>query len=113
VATKKILGKVASISLGRSVGKVYILETLATKPYPLGNKAQAQGQQPHLGAKLIHSFTLYWDTPANAMIDPTEMVRRNWLIGLFEFALREQKDVQVYYKSDSNALVTSVMVPPL
>jgi hypothetical protein len=44
-------------------------------------------------------FQLYWDHDVD-MIDPTEMVRRNWMIGLLQQAAVHQGEVDVEYADD-------------
>jgi hypothetical protein len=54
-------------------------------------------------------FQLYWDHDVD-MIDPTEMVRRNWLIGLLQQAAVHQVEVDVEYANDKDANVLVVFL---
>jgi hypothetical protein len=50
---------------------------------------------------VYHAFVLYSDGDAT-MIDPTEMVRRNWLIGLLQRALADTLEVTILHHDDDH-----------
>jgi hypothetical protein len=53
------------------------------------------------------TFILYWDHEVDT-IDPTEMVRRNWMIGLLQQAAVHQGEVEIEYTNDTDAAVLAV-----
>jgi hypothetical protein len=54
-------------------------------------------------------FQLYWDHDVD-IIDPTEMVRRNWMIGLLQQAAVHHGEVDVEYTNDKDATVLVVFL---
>ena len=57
-----------------------------------------------------HYFVIYHDDPGSVTIDPTEMVKRNWLISLLELALRDHLKVAVSHDDETVAVVRGVTV---
>jgi len=86
-------GKVTSLSLSRAIGKVYVHSSGIIAGFPLESD---------------HAFLLYRDGSAPIAIDPTEMVKRNWLIGLLQRALGDQLSVTISHSTDEDAEVRGV-----
>jgi hypothetical protein len=94
----KFTGTVPSLELRRSYGKV-VLRNFALLLDPLNPGTEGGGGLQAGGYTLVkeaidHYFYLYKDGDAT-MIDPTEMVRRNWMIGLLQLALTEKLQVSI------------------
>jgi hypothetical protein len=53
------------------------------------------------------NFHLYFDVQVD-IVDPTEMVRRNWLIGLLQQAAVHQVEVVIEYTDDKNSMIIAV-----
>ena len=79
---KIIVGMVEYLAVGRDVGKVTIKK---------------------------NSLTLYDDTGVN-MIDPTEMVRRNWMIGVLQQSLTLGLEVTVVTPSETDSRAEFVIL---
>jgi hypothetical protein len=85
-----------SLSLGRRMGKVVVRNTVYREGLPsLPNPSD-------------YYFTLYNDGPGLVTIDPTEMVKRNWMINLLGQALKDRLYVSVSHEDDTNAMVRGV-----
>lgn len=78
-------GVVENLLLGRDAGKVKVIP-------PTGGSEE---------------FILYDDFEADT-IDPTEMVRRNWMIGLLQQAAVHGGEVSIYHPSETDARVDFV-----
>ena len=88
-------GTVSSLDLGRAVGKVYVHSKAVVAGYPIESD---------------HVFLLYRDGSAPISIDPTELVKRNWLIGLLQRALADRLEVSISHSTDEAAEVRSVIL---
>jgi hypothetical protein len=84
---------------------------------PLGPvQIEVPGQPPEIGVglkskSLDHEFILY-DDGAATMIDPTEMVKRNWMIGLLQRAAGTDMEVTIAH-NEADSRVQGVILHPL
>lgn len=78
-------GFVEELQLSRAIGKVTV--------------------RPEFG--LSATFTLYSDSGVT-MIDPTEMVRRNWMIGTLQQAAAHRMEVTISFPSETDGRVRVV-----
>ena len=60
------------------------------------------------GGSLPETFWLYMDDSDVDVIDPTEMVRRNWMIGLLQQAAVHRLEVSIDHSSETDAMVDMV-----
>jgi hypothetical protein len=89
-------GRVVSIGLGRRMGKLIVRHTTVVHGIPIGT--------------MDHHFLVYNDGTADVTIDPTELVRRNWIIGLLTTALKDGLQVAVSSDGYQGAFVRQVTV---
>ena len=84
-------GNVTGVLIARSMAKVYLRSYLPKIPIPLD-----------------HIFLIYNDGSGGVTIDPTEMVKRNWLIALLLDSLRNKLKVTISHTDDLDAVVRAV-----
>jgi hypothetical protein len=89
-------GVVTNLQFGRAFGKVTVHSPLRVFG---GN----------WGEPVDHLFQLFDDGDATT-IAPTEMVRRNWLIGLLQRALTDQLQVEILHRNSTDNRVWSVVL---
>src|SRR5262245_20955528 len=108
----KFTGTVHSLELRRSYGKV-VIRNFALVEVPQASGTGGGGGPLKPGGYTVvkeamdHYFLLYNDGDVS-MIDPTEMVRRNWMIGLLERALTEKLQASIIAESEAQGIVQGV-----
>lgn len=91
-----IWGHVKGVTVARDVGKVWFRTT--------GNEGK---DLP--GITNLNIFYIYRDGET-ASIDPTEMVKRNWLIILLERAMEHQYPTLITHSSSTSPMVIKIQV---
>jgi hypothetical protein len=101
-------GLVVRLQLGRTIGKVTVRNFVLVTVTGKGTSPDDVVSFDETRKALDHPFALYNDGDAT-MIDPTEMVRRNWFIGLLQRALAEQLPVTILH-NDTDFRVRGVVL---